>query len=338
MNEMRLHDPEAFAGRVEIRTIESSLLKGNPLGDPHRRDVPVYVPPGEARDLPVVFVLTGYTGRGQSLLESHPWKASVALQYDRLVATDKAPPVLLVFPDCFTRLGGSQYVNSSAVGLYEDHVVEDLVPFVDAHWSTQSGGRGVCGKSSGGFGALHLGMHHPDTFHAVASISGDCAFEHGYAHDFLPACRGLLEHGGDPQAFLTKFETDHKLKGDGHAVISLLAMAACYSPNPIAPLGFDLPVNLETGERIKDVWDRWLRFDPVVAAAAHVDALKSLKLLHLEAGKRDEFHLQFGLRILVRKLKELGVPHVHEEFEGGHFDINHRYLGVIPKLVEALRG
>ena len=115
-------------------------------------------------------------------------------------------------------------------------------------------------------------------------------------------------------------------------------MSACYSPAPETGLGFDLPVDLSTGERIDEVWERWLQFDPLHAVEGHVDSWRSLEHLHLECGTSDEFHLQFGLRRLVRRLDELGIQYHHEEFEGGHFKNNGRYLVVIQRLVEALAG
>lgn len=332
-------DPLAFHGRVEVRTIESTALAGNRLGDPSVREVPVYVPPqadDPERRFPVVFLLSGFTGRGQSMLETHPWKTGIVQAFDRAVAGGEAPPAILVTPDCFTRLGGSQYVNSSLVGNYEDHVAHELTAFVDAHYPTQVGRRAVAGKSSGGFGALHLAMHHPDAFPVAASIAGDCNFEYCYAAEFLAAARGLAAHGGGPRGFLEAFEAAHDLSGDGHAVINLLAMSACYSPNPESEQGFDLPIDLVTGERIQSVWERWLALDPVRACERHADNLRRLELLHLEAGKSDEFHLQFGLRILVRRLRELGIPCHHEEFDGGHFDIDGRYEKLLPRLISAL--
>ena len=207
---------------------------------------------------------------------------------------------------------------------------------MDATFPVREGRRGIIGKSSGGFGALHLGMRHADLFGAVASISGDCHFEYSYATDFLPALRGLIPFDGDPARFLAAFEENHELRGDGHATLNLLAMSACYSPNPDSPLGFDLPIDPHTGARVSEVWERWLAFDPVCACEQHAEALRSLNLLHLEAGTTDEFHLQFGLRILAQRLTSLNIEHCHEEFDGGHFGINERYVQLIPRLVEAL--
>ncbi len=336
-----VHDPFSYKGRVEMRPFASQVLLENKLGDPAEREVPVYLPPGwdaPGAQLPVLFVLPGFTGRGQAYLGSHPWKGSVVRTFDRAVAAGECPPAILVLPDVFTKMGGGQYVNSSFMGRYEDYVVHELTAFVDEHYPTLPGRRGVIGKSSGGYGAMLLSMKHPTVFPAAASISGDCHFEFGYASEFLDAVRGLQQFDSDPAKFLESFFAEPVLKGDAHAVINALAMSACYSPNPDSELGFDLPFDLRTGRRIDAVWQRWLEFDPVQLVARYADAWRSLDYLHLEAGKRDEFHLQFGLRVLQDELVALDIPHEVEEFDGGHFDINHRYQALFPRMIEVLRG
>jgi enterochelin esterase family protein len=334
-------DPLGFAGRVELLVHESEALRGNQAGDPHRRELPVYLPPAALRPgarLPVVFVLVGFTGRAHSQLETHPWRLGLVARYDRAVARGEAPPAILVVPDCFTRLGGSQYVDSSFNGRHAQYVARELVALVDARYPTAPGRRALAGKSSGGFGALHLGMRWPETFPVVASISGDCGFEHGYANELLIAARALERHGGDPERFLTEFLARPKLDQESHAALNLLALSACYSPEPSSALGYELPIDLATGERVERVWRRWLAFDPLEDCVRHAAALQRLELLHLECGRRDEFHLQFGLRLLARRLRELGVPHVHEEHDGGHFDLDARWDLLLPRLIERLSG
>ncbi len=331
--------PHSFHGRVEMRPFESAALAGNPAADPHVREVPVYLPPSwdaPGARFPVLFLLAGFCGRGQQYLETHPWDPGVAVLFDRAVAAGRAPPAILVMPDCFTRLGGSQYVNSSYLGNYEHHVAKELTAFVDEHYPTIPGRRAVVGKSSGGFGALHLAMRHPEVFPVAASISGDVHFELCHAKSFTDCLRGLVPHGGDPARFLTAFAEDPRLDGGGHDVINVLAMCACYSPNPASPLGFDLPFDLHTGERIPRVWERWLEFDPLHACERYAENLGRLELLHLECGVMDEYDLQFGLRLLVKRLGALGVPHVHEEHEASHRHIDHRYGMLLPRLIAAL--
>ena len=72
-------------------------------------------------------------------------------------------PALVVLVDGFTRLGGSQYVDSVHNGRYATYTMRDVVAHVDAAYRTipGEGGRAVLGKSSGGFGSMHLVLEHP---------------------------------------------------------------------------------------------------------------------------------------------------------------------------------
>jgi enterochelin esterase family protein len=286
----------------------------------------------------VVFLLASFTSHARDFLETHPWRRGVIAELDAQIARGECEPVIAVTPDCWTRLGGSQFVNSDYLGEFERYVSEELVALVDEVLPTLPGRRAIAGKSSGGFGALHLSMRHPDVFPVAASISGDVDFEACFAGELLACLRGLLPFGGDPARFLEDFATNPALDGDRHAVINVLAMSACYSPNPASALGFDLPMDLRTGARIESVWQRWLEFDPLVACERYAENMRELELLHLECGLRDEFHLQWGLRKLTDRLRALGVRFEHEEHDGSHRGISHRYQVVLPKLVRALLG
>lgn len=326
--------------------VDSALLRGNPVGDPSRRELPVYVPDAGARELPVVFLLIGFTGTGREFLEDHPWKRGVVLEYDAACARGALPPAILAMPDAFTRYGGSQYVDSPLLGPYATHVARELTTAVDAHAPSRPGRRGVVGKSSGGVGALHLSMVHPGVFQAAASISGDAGFEGCHAPTFLAFARQFAARGTDASDLELKRFVDElierasrsELSGDSFEALNTVAMSACYSPEPDSPLGFALPIDPRTGERIESVWRRWLAFDPIVACERHAAELRSLELLHLECGVRDEFNIQFGTRRLSRRLMELGVAHTHEEHEGSHRGIQHRYLPILARMVERLQG
>jgi enterochelin esterase family protein len=327
-------------GRVEIVAFESDVLRGNAAGDPTQRRVPIYMPPSYdgdgARRFPVVFVLTGFTGRGRMLLNDNPWSPSLDDRMDALIAAG-SPELILVMPDCFTRFGGSQYVDSSATGRYETHLVHELVPWVDAHYRTLAARehRGIAGKSSGGFGAMRLGMLHADVFGALACHSGDMLFEYCYQVDFPKAC-SVLQDAGGVRRFLEAFEAKpQKGKDDFHA-LNILAMAACYSPEAAAEMGVGLPFDLGSGLPRPDVFERWLAFDPLRLLRAHADALRSLKLLYLDCGTKDEFHLHHGARAFTAELKKLGIAYRYEEFDDGHMNVPYRYDRSLPALARAL--
>lgn len=327
--------PLAF--ELSTLRVDGNALKGNPLGDPWQRELPVLAPAGpHDRPLPLVFVLAGFSGTGHMLLNDDPWAEGMRQRLDRLAAAGRIGPMLVALPDCFTRLGGSQYVNSTAVGRYEDHLWQDLLPSVRARFPV--GRVGLAGKSSGGYGAIVQAMRHPELVSACASHSGDLYFDHCYWNDFPKVRRTLLKHGG-VAGFLAHFAGAEK-KRDGRLieVMNILCMAACYSPDAAQPGGFALPFDLATGEIDRAVWSRWLEWDPVrlLEHAPHVAALRALSLLHVECGTRDEYALDIGARIFSARLTALGVAHSHEEFDDGHMGINYRYDRSLPSLYGAL--
>jgi enterochelin esterase family protein len=329
-------------GTIVVETITSGVLKNNPLGDPHVRRVPVYLPPGydaSSERYPTVYHLTGFTGRGTMYLNDAPFDETLPQRLDRLITSSAIRPMIVVMPDCFTRLGGSQYLNSSATGRYEDHLVQELVPHIDGKFRTRADAqqRAVVGKSSGGYGSVILAMRHPDVFRLMCCHSGDLYFELCYKPDIIKYLRNIKEYGG-----LTKFLADlpnipRRAFNEFGAVLNTIAMSACYSPNPNAQHGFDLPFDEETGEIREDVWARWLEWDPVHLVDKHLDALRQLKLVWLDCGTRDEFNLHFGARIFCKRLRARGIPYIYEEFDDGHMNVQYRFDRSFQAISAALR-
>lgn len=314
-------------GNVHYLRHDSAALKGNPLGDKHVRDVIVYTPPGyegSGESYPSVYCLTGFTGRGRMLLNDSAFTPNLAGRMDKLIGSGAIQPMIVVMPDCFTYYGGSQYINSAATGRYEDYLIDEIVPFVDENFRTINNrdSRAVMGKSSGGYGALIMGVRHADVFGLICSTSGDAYFDLCYPMDFAKAYRAIK---GDPTVFMKKFWATEKKGKDDFPAVNIIGMSACYSPSADSPWGFDLPFDLETGEIRAGVWQRWLEHDPVRLVEKAVENLKSLRLLYLDAGTRDEFALDIGARILSKKLSDHGIDHLHEEFDDGHFNISYRY-------------
>ncbi len=326
---------------------ESEVLADNPLGDPHVREFPVYLPPQydaePDRRFPVTWLLAGYTGwASMKATKERAWAESLPDELDRRMTSDdpdeRLEPMIVAFADCFTRFGGSQFRNSPVTGRYEDYLVGELVPFVDERFRTiaDRDHRAVMGKSSGGYGAMIMGMWHPDVFGLVCSTAGDSYFPYCCTGDIGKTFQELRKHGG-PEAFVEQFFDKRKKGGRDIAAMMIIAYAQCYSPNPAVPGTFaDMPFDLETGELIDEVWARWLACDPVNMVAHHVDALKSLKLLFLDAGRRDEWYLDVGQRIVAKRLSDHGISYEFEEFSGGHMDIDHRIGASVRRISEAL--
>lgn len=329
-------------GRVVIEQIESRALAGNRMGDPHVRQIPVYLPPGydagRAR-YPVIYWLHGFTGIGLSAINRNPWVPSLPECMDRVLAAG-VPPAILVMVDGFTKFGGSQYLNSDANGRYEDFTAGEVVAHIDKAYRTLplAAHRGVNGKSSGGYGALVLAMRHPDVFGGVASHSGDLFFEACYKPDFWKFCNTVAKHGG-VDAFLRAFLAMPKKTDAAVTAAEIAAMAMAYSPNANRPpFFFDLPFDARTGALDDAVWQRWLAWDPVVMAERYAENLKKLRLIYFECGSRDQFYLHLGARQLHERLGRLGITHEYQEFDDNHTAVNYRYVESLRRLCEALAG
>lgn len=326
--------PDPKHGRVEVFRHESRVLAQNPLGDPAARDVPVYLPPSYdgTRRFPVIHFLAGFTGSGPQLLNRSAWAPTLPERWDRAIA-EGAREAIVVLPDCFTRYGGSQYVDSPAIGAYATYVTEELVPEIDARYRTipARDARAIAGKSSGGFGALWLGLRRADVFAALASHAGDSAFELSYLRE-LPTTILHLEKRGGLRAFLEWFEAQPTKSNRAIEVMSHVCCAAAWSPSASGPYGFgsgfEWPLNPLTGAIRDDVWSRWLAFDPVrlLDEPRVLDAARSLRAIFLDAGNADEYNLQLGARQLAAKLSRAGIAHTHEEFDGGHMNTAYRYV------------
>lgn len=331
-------------GRIELPHLESELLSGNVLGDPELREVLVYLPPGydddERRRYPTLVVLPAYAAGHRSLMSYRVWEPDLFERYERLLSRGEVPEAILVAPDCMTRWGGSQFIDSAATGPYQRYVVEEVIPFVDERYRTipERASRAVVGRSSGGYGALRLGIDRPEAFAVYGSHAGDCAFEVSIRPSFTAAAIAIGRAGG-PARFLTRFEERGPRGSADFLAIMTIATAACYAPAIDAPFPHcELPFDLETALPIDDVWSRWLEHDPLVRLERDAEAMKGAAYVFLDAGDRDEHGLQFGARLVADRLRQRGVEVLHEEFEGTHRGTAHRYDRSLPLLLGALAG
>jgi S-formylglutathione hydrolase FrmB len=243
-----------------------------------------------------------------------------------------------VMVDCWTSLGGSQFLNSPGTGRYLDYLCDEVVALVDGRYPTLAGRdhRGITGKSSGGYGAMVVPMLRPDVFGALASHAGDALFEFCYLPDAAKAVRALRdEYDGSYERFFADLRARPAFskESDG-ALLNTWAMAACYSAEPDGTV--TLPFDPPTGRLRDQVWQRWLALDPVRMAAGHADTLRSLRGVYLDAGRRDEFWLDLGAAAFSAELDALGVEHVFELFDATHAGIEYRYPKALAFLAERL--
>jgi hypothetical protein len=322
-----------LAGRIDEQVIRSELLRGNPLGDPYERPVSVYLPPGydeePHRGYPAVYVIQGFTGNLAMWRNRTPFRQPFPEAADAVFAGGEVPPAIVVYVDAWTSYGGSQFVDSPGTGRYHSYLCDEVVPWVDARYRTlpEAAHRAIMGKSSGGFGSMITPMLRPDLFGALATHAGDALYEYCYIPDFATAVRHLRRYGGDIWRWWQDFSARVAFtKEEDSALLGLLGVAACFSAREDGTV--DLPFDPATGVIRPAVWQRWLDWDPVRMVPAHAEALRGLRAIWIDAGTRDEYHLDLGATAFRAALADIGVADglVHFElFDAGHGGIDYRY-------------
>jgi S-formylglutathione hydrolase FrmB len=331
-------------GTLDRLVVESDLLADNPLGDPARRPLYVYRPPGveldHPRPLPAVYVIQGYTGQLDMWLNRVPFEPTMLERIDAMFAAADCPDAIVVFVDCWTSFGGAQFLNSTSLGRYQDHLCDEVVAFVDERYPTAASRdrRGIAGKSSGGYGAMVVAMMRPDVFGALASHAGDALFEACYLPEFRDIARKLRDDfEGSYDVFFERLAASDRMDWDTYGVpLMTYGCAAAYSPDLDQPGKAILPFDIATSRLREDVWQQWLEKDPVRMAPSHADALRSLRRIYLDGGRADEYFLDLGAEAFAAELRALDVDYTLELFDGKHGGLTYRYPGAIRELVLAL--
>ena len=332
-----------LAGRFEETSFESRILQGNPLGDPHVRPLWVYVPPEYHEDArrryASIYVIQGLTGQLDMWRNRPAFRRNFPELADDLFARGEAPPCIVVWVDCWTSLGGSQFLDSPGTGKYHTYLCDEVVPWVDANYRTlpDRDHRGITGKSSGGYGAMVTPMLRPDLWGGLATHAGDALFEACYLPEFRECARALRDdYQGSYERFWASFRSRPAFSKESDAYLqNQWCMAACYSTDDDGTVR--LPFDTSTGELLPEIWERWLAWDPVRMVAAHTDSLRSMKAIYIDAGKRDEYFLDLGAEAFRRALADVGVTDVFFElFDATHASIEYRYPLALKYLAERL--
>ncbi len=342
-----------WAGRFDEVVFDSDVLKGNRLGDPHERPLWVYLPPGyddpdhargdPDRRYPSVYMIQGLTGQVDMWRSRSAFRPTFLELMDEAFASGACPPAVVVFVDCWTKLGGSQFLDSPGTGRYHTYLCNEVVPWVDRRYRTKAGRdhRGIAGKSSGGYGAMVTPMLRPDLFGGFATHAGDALFETCYLPEAREAVRALRdEYEGSFERFWDDFRGRPAFSKDSDGVLlNQYCMAACYSAEDDGTVTF--PYDLATGELLPEVWERWLAWDPVRMArtASGAEALRSMRAIFIDCGKRDQFSLDLGAEAFHRSVVAAGVDPgtvSYELFDATHSAIEYRYPLGLAYLAERL--
>ena len=300
-------------GRVVELFIHSQALEGNLLGDSPDREVLVYLPPSydtaHERRYPVVYALHGNAANGSLNLKAY-YGSPVLETIDPLIGEGKVREIIVVQPNSENRYGGSQYANSTVSGNWADFIVLDLVAYIDRNYRTlaKPESRGLTGHSMGGRGALYLSLKYPRTFSVVCATSpGQMAFQRTEIGDD-ESWRKILTATGP------SFSSQREIR-------KLLGYSVAFSPNankppfyadfPKALIGNSLAVN-------EDVMKRWADFDPVQMIVKYAAPYRDLRVLYIDCGTSDR--LIDNNRLFSNILTRENIPHVFDEYDGGHSD------------------
>ncbi len=300
-------------GTVQRIKVHGKGLENNLSGDSADRYVSIYLPASyksnPKKRYPVVYFLHGYTDDDAKFYGfSRHWMNIVPI-LDTVFGTGKAREMIIVTPNAYTRFQGSMYSNSITTGNWEDYVAKELVAYMDSHYRTiaTTAGRGLCGHSMGGYGALRIGEKYPSIFSSIYLLS-PCCLNSGPPITTIP--RSYLR--ADSIKTIEEFQ-----KAD-FGIKAMFASAAAWSPNPNnPPFYLDLPV--KNGEVQRNVEMKWVANRPLNSLDQYISNLKELKAIAFDAGTRDQ-GIAASIRTLDEELTKNKVKHIFEIYEGDHIN------------------
>jgi S-formylglutathione hydrolase FrmB len=163
----------------------------------------------------------------------------------------------------------------------------------------------------GGYGALWVGMRHPETFSAIYALSPCCLRDFG----------AIAQRGANAWKAALRVKDKPGILKAGFSADLMLALAAIYTPNPARPpLYIDLPNRLEGDSvvEIPELTRRWIALSPMAFVRDNAANLKQMKIA-FDAGKQDALKdIPISVTMLDSALTELGVPHTAELYDGDH--------------------
>jgi S-formylglutathione hydrolase FrmB len=298
-------------GKVERVVVHGKALEGNLEGDSPDRDVAVYLPPsyGAARNqrYPVVYMLHGFTDDVDHWWGVKPHFVSLPAVIDKALAGGKTREMIVVMPNAFTRYQGSMYSTSVTTGDWENFVASELVAYIDSHYRTIPGAasRGLAGHSMGGYGAIRIGMKHPEVFSSVYLLS--------------PCCMAAsMQPGGMAMPQAEAIRNPAEVDKANFFVKATLASAAAWSPNPKnPPLYFDLPS--KNGEFQPAIAAKWAANAPLAILDQYIPNLKRLHAITFDAGAQDAA-IASTIKLLDGALNAYEIRHAFEIYEGTHIN------------------
>ncbi len=332
---------QAGAGGVIHRdSVPAPALRHNMVGDPHWDRISVYLPPTYERSLsrryPVLYFLHGFDADDRALIKGAYQNLNIRLSMDSLIRAGAVGEMIVVMPNARNAFDGSFYTNSPVTGNWEQFIARDLLNFVDRKYRTirTRKARGLAGHSMGGYGALRIGMRHPEVFSAVYALSA-------YGLAFNDSAERTYEKNWRAAAGLKTWDDFAKA---GFVTNLLMAFGAASAPDLSNPPFFvSLPYIVSGDSLVLDrrIARRW-NVRPLAMAGDYVAKLRRLSIA-FDAGTSDGFKdIPLRASELDSVLTELRVPHSFKIYNGGHGDrirsrIESKVLPFFSKVLSAAR-
>lgn len=308
---------QSAKGQIVDREITSINFSKNRTDASPVRKMVVYLPPDYSTSThryPVIYFLPNPFEESYRFDFDHRHANRL---FDQAIAEGVIKSFILVAVDMNTPLGTSWYVNSPVTGNWEDFMIQELVPYIDANFKTlpSRDSRGIAGIFIGGYGAIRFGMRHPDVFgavyamHPVGTGAGVGVSMTIPKWDILANAKSIEDVKKDPGTWI--FAT----------------MFQAHLPDPDKPpLYIDLVARQENNRLLIDagLMDRFRNnFLLETMIPQYADNLKSLRAFKFDWTRNDgNFDHVYANQAFTRKLNEFGVSHAAEEYTGPFDDSN----------------
>lgn len=310
--------------------IHAESLKNNFLKDSVEREVIILERKVNA-STPVLIGLPAYFGNHEGFLHTSYTHHSFIKTLELIIEDNPDISFIMVIPDTMTSYFGNQYLNSPAVGNYEDFISKDIIKFVSKRYGRRR--IGLFGKSSGGFGAYNILVNNHENFDGFIDVSGDSGFEYCYMKDIPEAIKQVKSYG--LKGFISRFKNAPNPSRSELSAMNMIAMSAFYSPEISTDLRFELPFDTIDFNFSQRVWEKWIEHDPLRTIENNLANLKG-KTIIFQVGKYDEFSMNIGMSGLSKILKRNKISHEFIEYDAGHLGTDYFYRDSIPKLLKGL--
>lgn len=315
-------DSQMRIGQIVEETIQSPSIKESLSGENPERHVLVYLPPSYSSDqskrYPVLYLLHGIGDTDSVWVSGQSQLGNIQSVLDEGINSGRFGEMIVVMPDQRTNWFGSFYVNSTVTGNWEDFTAKELVAHIDKKYRTLAGvsNRAIAGHSMGGYGAITLGMKHPDVFSVVYGMNPaliEWNRDLSIGNTSLQNAIHILQNASSYQEIL---------QSQDFFAVGLLTVSLAFSPNPSSsPFFVDLPYqfNGSSFDVKQPGFSKWTQNFPSHLAQVHRDNLLKLKAIKFDSGYEDEYlFIPEGARQFSNTLTALSVSHIFEEYNGDH--------------------